>query len=492
MKANNSLIAETKLGQIKGKLVNKVGIFYGVPYAKNPFTKKRRFQAPIAIEPWKETLDATAITPPVPQPGRGTKVELVGRVGDLTVNVWAPLSAMQADNKVPVMVWIPGGAFIREDAAERVYDGRRFAEQGVVVVTVNYRVGVDGFMHLKGAPDNRGILDQILALRWVRDNIQDFGGDPRQVTLFGQSAGAGSVAILLGSPKASGLYHKAIMQSPPMQAMTRTQATKVTTAFAKQHNVKATMSGISNIPLSQLVTGVVDMGNAITDRTQWGMLSWGGTAFLPVIDGDVIQISPMADLMNNGDASIPVIVGSTDQESRLYLVPDGTIDRITEDELSLFLKDLHLGCAASEVYGKAGNVSFGDIYAQAQSDYTFRMPALHIAERLSLKGNPVWKYNFAWQSPAYNGRLGAAHFVDVPFTFNTLDSQEAKDFVGTQPPDSLTHFMQTQWLHFAKTDSVDWPSYSQDVRATMQFNIKSKVMNDPNKDVRRLWQNYSF
>ncbi|ABG39401.1 Carboxylesterase, type B [Paraglaciecola sp. T6c] len=492
MNSNNTITATTKLGKVAGKLVNDVAIFYGVPYAKNPFSPERRFQAPEAINPWEKTLDATVITPPVPQPGRGADVELVGRAGDLTVNVWTPGAAVQADTKMPVMVWLPGGAFIREDAAEEVYDGRRFAEHGVVVVTVNYRVGVDGFMHFDDAPDNRGILDQILALRWVKEHIQDFGGDPKNVTLFGQSAGAGSVAILLGSKKASGLYQKAIMQSPPMQAITKTQAARVTSEFAKQQNVQATMTDIADIPFSQLVEGVIGMGNSITDHKQWGMLSWGGTAFLPVIDGDVIEISPMADLLNNGDPSIPVIVGSTDQESRLYLVPGGAIDRIEETELSLFLENLKLGSDAFDVYRKTDEISFGDVYAQAQSDYTFRMPALHIAEQLVAMGNPVWKYNFAWSSPAYDGRLGAAHFVDVPFTFNTLDSEQAISFVDAQPPKSLANYMQAQWLRFAKTGSTEWPAYNRVDRAVMEFNNKHQVIHDPNKGVRQLWQNYSF
>ncbi|MDP5032094.1 carboxylesterase/lipase family protein [Paraglaciecola sp.] len=492
MTNSESIVISTQLGEVEGKRAGNVATFYGLPYAKNPFTEARRFQAPQAIEAWSERYDARTMTQPVPQPSRGKTTTLVGAPGDLTVNIWTPASAINTQQALPVMVWLPGGAFIREDAAEQAYDGSHFARHNVVIVTVNYRVGVDGFMHIKGAPDNRGILDQILALQWVQDNIQDYGGDPANVTLFGQSAGAGSVAILLGTKQANGLFHKAIMQSPPMQAMTQSQAAKVSHVFASKLKVPATIEGLSSVKFDALVAGVVDMGNSITDRSEWGMLSWGGTAFLPVIDKALILNSPMVNLANNANPSMPIIVGSTDQESRLYLVPGGEIDRIREDQVSLFLRDLHLGNEAAKVYQKTDDASHGDIYADIQSDYTFRVPALRIAELLSNKGNPVWKYNFSWQSPAYDGRLGAGHFVDVPFTFGTIHSEEAANFVGQQPPETLSTLMQTQWLLFAKTSQPQWGRYNQTERLTLRFDTQSKELKDPNKAVRTLWQDYPF
>ncbi|MEI8635183.1 carboxylesterase family protein [Vibrio sp. PP-XX7] len=174
---SNTVLISSDLGKIKGVVHQQVAAFYGVPYAKNPFVEGRRFQAPQPIQSWNGTFDATIHRDPVPQPGRTAATALVGSPGDLTVNIWAPASAVAHGAKqLPVMVWIPGGAFIREDASEAVYNGQSFASNGIIVVTMNYRVGVDGFMHLKGAPDNRGILDQILALQWVKNNIAAFGG----------------------------------------------------------------------------------------------------------------------------------------------------------------------------------------------------------------------------------------------------------------------------------------------------------------------------
>ncbi|MGX9463537.1 carboxylesterase/lipase family protein [Shewanella sp. A14] len=491
--ANNTITVTSSLGKLKGTVNNNIATFYGVPYAKNPFVEGRRFQAPQAIKKWDGVLDATAIKQPVPQPSRGGKTTLVGVPGDLTINIWTPTSALTAKEKLPVMVWIPGGAFIRGDASEGGYDGSRFAQNEVIIVTVNYRVGVDGFMHLNGAPDNRGILDQILALQWVQHNITDFGGDSAQVTLFGQSAGAESVAILLGTKKANGLYHKAIMQSPPMQAITQQQAQAVTQHFAGKLNIPATIKGIASVPYPQLVATVIEMGEEITNRQDWGMLSWGGTAFLPVIDKDLIADTPMTNLQHNINPSIPVIVGSTDQEARLYMVPSGAIDRVNATQISLFLNDLALGDQSLTLYSRGNkDLSEGDIFANIQSDFTFRMPAIRIAEQLVKNGNNVWKYNFSWLSPAFGGRLGAAHFVDVPFVFNTTNSTAVSAFLGKHPPATLANEMHHQWAIFAKSGEANWTAYQPSKRTTMRFDVQSKQVNDPNKALRLLWQHYPF
>lgn len=491
--SENTLQITTQQGSLLGSVKDNVSTFYGIPYAVNPFTEKRRFQAPQAYGKWQGVLDATKPPQPVPQPSRGRNIELVGAPSDLTLNIWTPKDAITSDKKRPVMVWIPGGAFIREDASEQVYNGTGFASSDVIVVTVNYRVGVDGFMHLNGAPDNRGILDQIMALQWVNENIADFGGDAQQVTLFGQSAGAESVAILLGIKKVQGLFHKAIMQSPPMQFFTQQEAARVTHEFAKELKVPATIEGISSIPYPQLVTGVVEMGKTLTNRDEWGMLSWGGTAFLPVADNDLITGSPMQTLIKNADPTIPVIVGSTDQEARLYLVPSGAMDHASKDLVSLFLNDLDLNGEPLQTYTKPNTEkSMGEAFVDIQSDYTFRMPALHIAENLLNNGNPVWHYNFSWFSPAFGGKLGAAHFVDVPFSFNTIGSDQAKAFLGANPPIELAQAMHDEWTHFAKSGTVNWSPYNLDTRPIMRFDNQSKEFNGLGKAVRELWKDYSF
>lgn len=484
-----SIVVDTHLGKVKGVVEENTVTFYGVPYALNPFDEGRRFKAPQAMKPWSGVLDATTLTAPVPQPSRDMPTKLVGAPGNLTLNIWAPTLEMNASKRLPVMVWIPGGAFIREDASEAVYDGKSFAKHGVIVVGVNYRVGVDGFMHIKGAPDNRGILDQILALHWVQNNIADFGGDPQRVTLFGQSAGAESVAVLMGTKKAKGLFQKAIMQSPPMQVLTKNDAKQLAREFADKLNVSPSIKDISSISYQKLVEMVIDLGNVIKNRDDWGELSWGGTAFLPVIDNDLIPDTPMTNLSSGADPSIPVIVGSTDQEARLYLVPGGQIDRIEADQISLFQKDFNLNKKPANIYTqKNPGQTLGDVYADMLSDYTFRMPALHIAEKLVKNGNPVWHYNFSWRSPMF----GAAHFVDVPFAFNTVQTSQAKLFLGNEPPESLAKAMHSQWAGFAKTGRANWMPYNLSKRTTMRFDVQSQEVDDPEKAVRVLWENHHF
>jgi para-nitrobenzyl esterase len=476
-------------GHLRGTREAGTVTFKRVPYAANPFTAANRFQAPQPVVPWAGIRDATAFGPPPPQPSRDPQPVLFGGPDDLTLNIWTPDPSARG---LPVMVWIPGGAFVRADASESTYDGTHFAAEGIVVVTVNYRVGVDGFMTIEGAPDNRGLLDQIAALTWVRDNIAAFGGDPTDVTLFGQSAGAESAAILLASPKSDGLFTRVILQSPPMQAMTSADATRLAGVFADGLGVAPTADGLAGVPLDTLIDAGTKLTTAVKDRATWGKLSLGGTAFLPVLDGDVLDAAPIDMLARGPKPDVPVIVGSTDEEARLYMVPGGEIDHISQQALDEFIGDIKLPADTPSIYrADPANDTIGDLFTALQSDYTFRMPALRIAELRS--GNRrTWHYNFSWRSPSYDGRLGAAHFVDVPFSFDTVSSGQARAFVGTNPPASLADAMHGAWVAFAKTGDPGWPVYDLTTRDTMRFDAASSVVADPEKSTRALWKDVEF
>lgn len=489
MAADRRPVVTLRSGRVCGTSAAGVASFRRIPYAANPFTAATRFQAPKPVAPWDGIRDAAAFGPPPLQPSRDPKPVLFGGPDDLTLNIWTPDPAAKG---LPVMVWIPGGAFVRGDAGEPAYDGTRFAAAGIVVVTVNYRVGVDGFMAIDGAPANRGLLDQIAALEWVRDNIATFGGDAANVTLFGQSAGAESVAILLASSKTEGLFKRAILQSPPMQAMTGADAKRLTGVFAKGLGVAPTVAGLAGVPLDELIDAGTALGTAIKDRATWGRLSLGGTAFLPVIDGDVLDASPIEMLARGPKPGVPVIVGSTDEEARLYMVPGGAIDRISQETIDQFIRDLSLPADTLDVYrADPANRTTGDLFTALQSDYTFRMPALGIAE-LRAANRQTWHYNFSWRSPAFGGRLGAAHFVDVPFSFDTLTSDQAKAFIGPNPPASLAEAMHGAWVAFAKTGDPGWPAYDLATRTTKRFDATSSLVADPEKARRDLWKDVAF
>lgn len=485
MAAVGQPVVTLRSGRIRGTSTDGVSSFKRIPYAANPFLAATRFQAPRPVVPWDGIRDASAFGPPPPQPSRDPKPVLFGGLDDLTLNIWTPNPNAK---KLPVMVWIPGGAFVRADAGEPVYDGTRFAKDGIVVVTVNYRVGVDGFMAIEGAPANRGLLDQIAALNWVRDNIAAFGGDAANVTLFGQSAGAESVAILLASPKTEGLFSRAILQSPPMQSMTGDDAARLADVFAKGLGVAPTVAGLVGVPFDTLIAAGPGLEEELKDRAKWGRLSLGGTAFLPVIDGDVLSASPIDMLALGPKPDCPVIVGSTDEEARIYMVPGGALDHITQEVVDQFVADLNLPTNSIDVYRAASsNPSPGEVYTALQSDYTFRMAALRIAELRS--GNrKTWHYNFSWKSPGFGGRLGAAHFVDVPFSFYALTSGQAKAFIGDAPPLSLAEAMHSAWVSFAKTGDPGWPVYDLTTRETRRFDATSSLVADPEKATRTLWK----
>ena len=236
--------AGTVAGRVRGTVEAGVAVFRGIPFAAPP-VDDLRFAAPARLGPWDGVRDALAFGPPPPQAGAFGMDRLVGGEDWLTLNVWSPDPSRAAG--LPVMVWIYGGAYAIGTSSLPEYDGARLARDGVVVVSANYRVGMEGFAHIEGAPANRGLLDQVAALEWVRDNIRAFGGDPGRVTVFGQSAGGGSVAALLAMPRAAGLFRRAIAQSVPGTFFTPELAHDIAGACAAELGLKATAADLCTV-----------------------------------------------------------------------------------------------------------------------------------------------------------------------------------------------------------------------------------------------------
>lgn len=477
-------------GQLRGRRAGGVISFKRVPYAANPYLPENRFLAPQPVVPWSGLREADAYGPMPPQPSRAPGGGLAGAPDELTLNIW---TAGTDGARRPVMVWIPGGAFLRVDGSEAWYDGSAFARDGIVLVTLNYRVNVDGFMSVEGGVPNRAYLDQIAALQWVQRHIAAFGGDPGNVTLFGQSAGAQSVMALLGMPQSKGLFQRAIAQSPPIKYHQPADAQRVARATAELLKVAPTRAAMSGVPLPALIAAVEAMNNDLRDLAKWGAIG-DQPPYLPVIDGVVLTQPPLAALRAHAPPGLPLLIGCNDDESRLYLVPSGAIERIPEPAVAGFARRAGLAPEAVEAWRRQRPAATpGDVFAALSSDAVFRMPTLRYTENRVRAGAPVWAYQFAWRSPAFGGKLGAAHVVDVPFVFDTLDSDgNAKTFTAGAGPRALAVSMHTSWVRFAKAGDPGWPPYNLATRPTMRFDTVSAVVNDPGAADRELWSGITF
>lgn len=268
----------TTAGTVRGRWDNAVAVFRGIPYAEPP-VGARRFAAPVAAKPWEGVREALAFGPPVPSAGRATSGVDADSGNCLTLNVWTPDLGAAG---LPVLVWIHGGKYLEGTSANPHNDGATLAGSGAVVISMNYRVGLEGFAHITGAPDNRGILDQAAALRWVRDNVAAFGGDPGNVTVFGQSAGAGCIAALLAMPSAVGQFRRAIVQSLPGTFFSRRLAAAVSATIAAELGVRATVDELAGIPPRTLI--------GATDALIRKMPDFAGAWALPTPRASLVSI----------------------------------------------------------------------------------------------------------------------------------------------------------------------------------------------------------
>lgn len=484
-------VVETAYGRARGRARAGVAAFKGIPYAAAPFGAFRLLE-PQPVQPWNGLRDAGAFGPTVPKapyrPPFASILEEPFIAGEecLNLNVWAP---EPRGEKLPVLVWIHGGAYRNGTGAVSVYDGSGFARDGVVCVTLNYRLGVDGFMLLDDAPANRGLRDLLAALEWVRDNIEAFGGDPAKVTIFGQSAGAMAVATLLGMPRAQGLFSRAIAQSGIGQrVISRAAAQRVTHEMAKRLGVAPTREGIAAVPLDTLYAAQFQLTNEIPQNPmRWGDIGITMMPFGPVIDPDTLPQDPLEAIRGGVGSDVDVMVGSNTDEHRFFLVPPGAIDK-----LGNLVVD-----AALRVYGAIPSrirrayrdrvSSAGDLFAAAATDFFFRLPDIRLAESRRDAGRPTWMYEFAWRSPQYGGRLGACHYLEVPFVFDTLGAAGAENITGSHPPQELADDMHRRWVAFAQSGTPGWPAYTPDRRAVMTFDLDSGVIDDPRGREREAW-----
>ena len=496
-----SVTAATTSGAVQGLRTGDVVAFLGIPYAAAP-VGDRRFRAPEPAPGWNGIREAVAHGPTAPMPGYPPP--FAGLLpnpaipGDeyLNLSVWTPDPDARG---LPVFVWIHGGAFVNGSSAVPVTDGSAFARDGVVTVAINYRLGVEGFALLPDAPPNLGLLDQVRALEWVRDNIAAFGGDPGTVTVAGESAGAISIGALLAMPRAAGLFRRAVLQSGAAHhTLTPGTAARVTGFIAAELGVPATAAALRDVPSERILAAQAALGREVQrpDPARWGEIVLNVLPFEPVVDGDVLPGPPLERIAAGSAAGVDVLVGSNRHEYRFFFVPSGVADRADEALLAAVAAGYRLAPAALERYRAASSgatssgatssgATPGVVLSDIATDWFFRIPALRLAESVP-RGHV---YEFAWESPV--GGLGACHGLEVPFVFDTLDDPGVAPLAGPVPPSSLAAAVHGAWVAFAATGDPGWPAYTPDRRAVARFGNGDdpgwEVVEDPRGDLRELW-----
>lgn len=506
-------IVETTAGRLRGIRANGVHQFKGVRYgeaAEGPF----RFMAPQPVSAWTGIRDAASYGPSAPQhhnqmpgnfPAGPPPIHDVYKwywaadlpVGEdcLSLNVFTP--SVNDNAKRPVMVWLHGGAFANGSGTARGFDGTYLARDGdVVVVTVNHRLNIFGHLFLAPFGDERfadagnsGMLDIVAALEWVRDNIEGFGGDPDNVTIFGESGGGAKVAYLMAMPAASGLFHRAVIQSAGFRAIDPSGAARAADKVLRQLDIgKSNLGELANVPMDKLL----DVMSTVTRSEN------GNDYFRPVTDERTLFERPFHDAAPAVSADVPLLIGTCEAEATFSMTTDMRLFSLSRDEL-VAEAGRFAGIGAPEAeqlfaaYARANpSAKPIDVYCHIRSDVHFRMGTIHAAE-LKVKQNaaPLYKYLFTWKSPALDGMLGATHTLEIPFVFGTVDLTPE---IVCEAPDrhEVSRQAMTYWVNFARTGNPNgdglphWPAYSLAQRETMLIDRVCRAVSDPHREEREL------
>jgi para-nitrobenzyl esterase len=469
-------------------------VFRGISFAKPP-VGALRFQAPAPPEPWEGVRDATAFGPRAPQapfPGMPAEPASEDTGGWLTLNVWTPDVAAKT---LPVLVWIHGGAYLFGSAADDGYDGSRFARAGAVFVSCNYRLGVEGFAQIPGAPANRGLLDAVAALRWVRDNVERFGGDPANVTVFGESAGAGVISALLAMDQASGLFRRAVAQSVPGTVFSPGLAADITDAIAAAAGVAPSFEALTQTDPMRLVEAQQSVAARMREFPRWGAVRLSDTPFSPVVDGEVLPRAPWRALLSGVARDVELLTGHNRDEYRLFIAMSGRTGNITEADAATVLDAFAPAPDGAAGYRKAyPGADAGQMFELVFSDWLFRMPTLHLAQAHAASGGRTFLYELRAEAPGSGGVFGACHALDVPLVFGDPGSLGVA-LIGDRPPEefrALGDLMRSEWLRFAECGEPGWPVYGTERRTTRVYDLQPDIAPYPEEASMHLWERHQF
>jgi para-nitrobenzyl esterase len=497
-------IASTTAGKVQGLEKGGVLQFRGIRFAT-----ATRFQPPQPAEPWNDVYDATVFGPILPQNPSGLET-ILGKSDTtptdedaLLLNVFTPAVD---DRGRPVMVWLHGGAFTAGAGSIPWYSGTNLASRGdVVVVTINYRLGAFGFLHLDkllgsgfDGSGNAGILDQVAAINWVRENIASFGGDPDNITLFGESAGGMSIATLLGVPGLANLIRNAIPQSGAAEVVKDVDtASRVTEAvLAELGLAPSSAEALLELPVAPLL--------AAQEAAAAKLVSSGELRlpFSPVVDGVVLPKHPREAVREGAAAKVHLLVGTTSDEYRLFSLMELARGPMAEEKLIRRIGRVvgkERAADAIAVYRDARPAASPDtVWNDFATDWLFRIPATRLAEAQSINQPDTYAYLFSYKSTAFDGVLGACHAIDVPFVFDNLDRRGIDVLLGglTEDTHALAHATSRAWLAMARygtpqhDELPDWPRYSSEpagTRAVMELGTTRQVLDDPGSAERQLW-----